>query len=57
MNSYSSGGYDYLAETRSSKPYMAEEFLRDFMQLTENAVASGPLVEALAPASGAPPNQ
>lgn len=44
MNAYSSGGYDYLASARSSKPYSAEEFLRDFVQLTQAAAASGSLL-------------
>lgn len=47
MNSYASGGYDYLAETRSSKPYMADEFLRDFVQLTESTAAQSSLVATI----------
>ena len=38
LNSYASGGYDYFAEKRSSKPYHAEEFLRDFVQLVGSAI-------------------
>ncbi|GAA0580574.1 hypothetical protein [Rhizomicrobium electricum] len=47
MNEYSSGGCDYLAERRA-KPFLAEEFLRDFVQLVDSAVTSGPLVGDLA---------
>jgi len=38
MNAYSSGGYDYLAEKRETKPYSGEEFLRDYAQLVEEAL-------------------
>ncbi len=38
LNQYASGGYDYFAEKRSSKPYHAEEFLRDFVQLVGSAI-------------------
>ena len=37
LNQYASGGYDYIAEKRSSKPYTVEEFLRDFIALVEAA--------------------
>jgi len=40
MNAYASGGYDYLSEQRETKPYSGEEFLRDYAQLIEGAVAA-----------------
>lgn len=40
MNAYASGGYDYLAEQRETKPYSGEEFLRDYAQLIEGAIAA-----------------
>jgi len=40
MNAYASGGYDYLSEQRETKPYSGEEFLRDYAQLIEAAVAA-----------------
>ncbi len=40
MNAYASGGYDYLSEQRETKPYSGEEFLRDYAQLIEVAVAA-----------------
>lgn len=40
MNAYASGGYDYLSEQRETKPYSGEEFLRDYAQLIERAIAS-----------------
>jgi hypothetical protein len=40
LNSYASGGYDYIAEQRSSKPYTVEEFLRDFVGLVEEAASA-----------------
>jgi hypothetical protein len=42
LNAYSSGGYDYIAEQRKSKPYTVEEFLRDFVMLIGEAAASNP---------------
>lgn len=42
MNAYASGGYDYLAEKRETKPYSGEEFLRDYVQLIDEAIASEP---------------
>jgi hypothetical protein len=42
MNAYASGGYDYLAEKRESKPYSGEEFLRDYIQLIDAAIANTP---------------
>lgn len=33
MNGYASGGYEYLAESRDSKPLSAQEFLRDYINL------------------------
>jgi hypothetical protein len=38
MNSYASGGYDYLAEQRETKPYSGEEFIRDYAQLITQAL-------------------
>lgn len=40
MNAYASGGYDYLSEQRETKPYSGEEFVRDYAQLIETAIAS-----------------
>jgi len=40
MNAYASGGFEYLAERRDTKPRSAEEFLRDYAQLIESAVAA-----------------
>ncbi|WP_027168793.1 hypothetical protein [Mesorhizobium sp. WSM3224] len=40
MNAYASGGYDYLSEKRETKPYSGEEFLRDYVQLIDQAVKS-----------------
>lgn len=37
LNAYASGGYDYISEMRSSKPYTVEEFLRDFVGLVGRA--------------------
>jgi hypothetical protein len=37
LNEYASGGYDYISEMRSSKPYTVEEFLRDFVGLVGKA--------------------
>ena len=38
MNAYASGGYEYLSERRDTKPYSGEEFLRDYVQLIDEAV-------------------
>ncbi len=40
MNAYASGGFDYLAERRNSKPYSAEEFLRDYVELVGEAATA-----------------
>ena len=40
MNAYASGGYDYLSEQRETKPYSGEEFLRDYAQIIEVAIAA-----------------
>jgi hypothetical protein len=40
MNAYASGGYDFLAERRETKPFTGEEFLRDFVQLIDEAAAA-----------------
>lgn len=39
LNAYASGGYDYISEMRSSKPYTVEEFLRDFVGLVGKAAS------------------
>lgn len=39
MNAYASGGYDFLAERRETKPFSGEEFLRDYITLIEEASA------------------
>jgi hypothetical protein len=58
LNSYASGGYDYISEQRSSKPYTVEEFLRDFVRLIGEATAvNAHWVSAAggaAPAQGSP---
>lgn len=40
MNAYASGGYDYLSSERETKPYSGEEFLRDYAQLIDTAIAA-----------------
>lgn len=40
LNSYASGGYDYISDRRASKPYTVEEFLRDFIGLIGEATAA-----------------
>jgi hypothetical protein len=40
MNAYASGGFDYLAQRRASKPYSLDEFLRDYVPLVGEAVAA-----------------
>lgn len=40
INAYASGGYDYLSEQRETKPFSGEEFIRDYVQLVEKAVAA-----------------
>ncbi len=37
MNCYASGGFEYLAERRDTKPYSSEEFLRDYVALIAEA--------------------
>ena len=41
LNAYASGGYEFLAECRATKPASAEEFLRDFVGLMDSAVEAG----------------
>ena len=41
MNSYASGGYDFLSESRDMPPASPEEFVRDFVGLMEAAVQAG----------------
>jgi hypothetical protein len=38
MNAYASGGFEYLAEQRDTKPYSVEEFLRDYVALVGEAL-------------------
>jgi hypothetical protein len=38
MNAYASGGYEYLAERRDARPYSGEEFLRDYVELINEAM-------------------
>jgi hypothetical protein len=40
LNAYASGGYEYISEQRDAKPFTPEEFLRDFVVLINEAVAS-----------------
>jgi hypothetical protein len=37
MNAYASGGYEFLAEHRDTKPMSPEEFLRDYISLVDEA--------------------
>ena len=41
LNAYASGGYEFLAESRQTKPDAPEEFLRDFVLLMEEAIDAG----------------
>ena len=41
MNAYASGGYEFLAEQRDTKPSSVEEFLRDYIRLVDCAVEAG----------------
>lgn len=38
MNAYASGGYEFLAEARGTKPVSVDEFLRDYQLLMDDAV-------------------
>ncbi len=40
MNAYASGGYDFLSEQRETKPFSGEEFIRDYAQLIDQALAT-----------------
>ncbi len=40
MNAYASGGYEFMAESRETKPNSPDEFLRDYVQLIEAAMAA-----------------
>jgi hypothetical protein len=42
MNAYASGGYDFLAEKRPTKPYRTVEFLRDYNQLLSEFLTDNP---------------
>ena len=37
MNAYASGGYEFMAESRETKPVSVEEFLRDYLLLVDRA--------------------
>jgi hypothetical protein len=50
LNAYASGGYDYISQMRSSKPYTTEEFLRDFVGLVGKAATDNPAWEGTSPA-------
>ncbi|MCG3775336.1 MAG: hypothetical protein JW395_2168 [Nitrospira sp.] len=39
MNAYASGGYEFLAESRETKPASPEEFLRDYVRLVNEAAS------------------
>ena len=49
LNAYASGGYQYLAEQQDVKPYSAEEFLRGYAGVLEEAIRT----VGILPASGA----
>jgi hypothetical protein len=38
LNSYASGGFDFISEERETKPYAVHEFLLDYPALIERAV-------------------
>ena len=40
MNAYASGGYEFMAEARETKPNSPDEFLRDYTQLIDAAMAA-----------------
>jgi hypothetical protein len=40
MNAYASGGYEFMAEARDTKPNSPDEFLRDYTQLIDAAMAA-----------------
>lgn len=42
LNAYANGGYEFLAKNIEQKPQSAEEFLRVYADLVEEAVPSGP---------------
>lgn len=44
LNAYASGGYDYISEMRSSKPYSGDEFLRDFVAFIAKGADQNPMV-------------
>ena len=41
LNAYASGGYEFLSESRSTKPTTPEEFMRDFVGLVADAAKEG----------------
>lgn len=40
LNAYASGGYDFMAAARDTKPQSPEEFHRDFVSLVDEAAAA-----------------
>lgn len=42
LNAYANGGYEYLAKNIEQKPQSAEEFLRVYADLIDEAVTIGP---------------
>jgi hypothetical protein len=42
LNAYANGGYEYLAESIEQKPQSAEEFLRIYAGLVDEAIPLGP---------------
>ena len=42
LNSYASGGFDFITEQRETKPYAVQEFLLDYSALIEKAAQATP---------------
>ncbi len=42
LNGYASGGYEFLSESRETKPASVDEFLRDYLLLIDEATALAP---------------
>lgn len=40
LNAYASGGYEFLAESRDTRPATVDVFLRDYLRLVDEAVAA-----------------
>lgn len=45
LNAYANGGYEYLAQKIDHRPQSAEEFLRFYAEVVDEAVPSGPFAE------------